>query len=367
MNFLATFVSETWIVLNEAAPFVLFGFLVSALVKALVPDDFVARHLGRSSSGSVFKAALLGIPLPLCSCGVIPTAAGLRKQGASRGATTSFLISTPETGADSIAVTWALLDPIMTVLRPLAAFITATVAGLLVNILPDEPEASRGAELPMASSCGCSGGCCETDSATAHKPPFLTRLKDALRYAFGEMLSDIGMWLLIGVLAAGFISALVPAGFFEEYLGGEFASLVIMMVVGVPLYVCATSSTPIAASMALKGLSPGAALVFLLAGPATNTATIAVVARILGRKAVAVYIGAIALCALGLGWLTNRLYAALGTDISAWMNRTEVESVTPFTMVCAIALVVLVLLSKRQSGNTHAHDHSHDHASDCCH
>lgn len=358
MELLLSLARETWIVLNEAAPFVLFGFLVAALVKALVPDDLVARHLGKNSSKSVFKAAILGVPLPLCSCGVIPAAAGLRRQGASRGATTSFLISTPETGADSIAVSWALLDPIMTILRPLSAFITATTAGLLVNFLPEE-KSLLDRTLPMAEPCGC--GCsCNSDSACeTGKPPFKTRFAEAMRYAFGDMLGDIGSWLLIGVVAAGFISALVPEGFFQEYLGGEFSSLIIMLVIGTPLYVCATSSTPIAASMALKGLSPGAALVFLLAGPATNTATIAVVARILGKRAVAVYLGAIAVCALTLGWLTNRLYFALGADITSWVQRTEVEAVSPFTIACSVLLVALVIKSKF-TGHAHC-DHAHSH------
>ncbi|NJB68951.1 hypothetical protein GGQ74_002645 [Desulfobaculum xiamenense] len=357
MNFLETFAGETWLILNEAAPYVLFGFAVAALVKALVPDDLVARHLGRNSYRSVLKASILGVPLPLCSCGVIPAAAGLRRQGASKGATTAFLISTPETGADSIAVTWALLDPVMTILRPLSALITATAAGLIVNALPDEKTPAE-RTLPMAHSCGCGGACATPAHAETTRPPLPQRIKDGFRHAFGEMLADIGVWLLAGTVAAALISALVPAGFIENSLGGELGSLVVMLVIGVPLYICATSSTPIAASLALKGLSPGAALVFLLAGPATNTATIAVVSHILGRKAVVAYIGTIAVCSLALGWLTNRLYAALGLDIASWIHKAGTESTSVFSIVCTVLLLALIARSVIM-GRKHGHNHSH--------
>ena len=357
-DILIDYLLNTWLLLNEAAPWVLFGFLVAGCIKALVPDDFIARHLGRDGAGSVLKASAMGVPIPLCSCGVVPAATGLRRQGASKGATAAFMISTPETGADSIAVTWALLDPVMTVLRPLAAFITATVAGLAINALPKEaapPAAPAG--LPMQDAgCGC-GGSCGGGTERTGKPTLSHRLREGLAFSFGEMLKDIGSWLLLGILLAGLISTFVPDDFFLHYLGGEWGSLVVMLVAGVPLYICATSSTPIAATMALKGLSPGAALVFLLAGPATNAATIAVASRILGKRATVVYVASIAVCALALGWLVNRIYFGLGLDVASWVHGSDAEGATWFTALCSILLLALVARHWFRHGS-----HSH---SDC--
>lgn len=177
------------------------------------------------------------------------------------------------------------------------------------------------------------------------------------------MLADIGAWLLIGVLLAAAVTAFLPETFFEQYLHNEWISMLVMLAAGVPLYVCATSSTPIAASLALKGLSPGAALVFLLASPATNAATITVVAKTLGRRAAGAYVGSIVLCSLALGWLVNRVYGWLGLDISAWIGGAEADTVNWFTALCAVALLVLVAraLLPRGGGHDHTHDHDHDH------
>ena len=212
----------SWQLLVEAAPFVLFGFLAAGLLKAFVPEDFVARHLGQSSFGSVIKASLFGVPLPLCSCGVIPAAVGLKKHGASNGASAAFLISTPETGVDSIAITYALLDPVMTVLRPLAAFFTATVTGLCINLLPPEQIPVDNIEEHDADSC-CSSTCCEE-----HQPQpqnLSQQIGAGLKFAFGDLLGDIGKWLLIGILISGLISFFVPETFFLRYLSGEYTSL----------------------------------------------------------------------------------------------------------------------------------------------
>jgi hypothetical protein len=329
---------ECWGLLVEAAPYVLFGFLAAGLLKAFLPVEMVARHLGSKSVASVLKASLFGIPLPLCSCGVIPAAIGLRRQGASKGASAAFLVSTPETGVDSIAVTWALLDPIMTLVRPLAAFVTATVTGLLINALPEEE--SPAVPPAPAPGCGCSGSAC---GETPPPPPSLRRrLADGLGYAFGELLGDIGKWLLLGILLAGLIAALVPAAFFARHLGGEFTSLFLMLLAGVPMYICASASTPIAAALVLKGLSPGAALVFLLAGPATNAATLAVVARFWGRKITAVYLASIALCSLVSGYLVNRLYVATGADITTWVHHGGEKASSPWAALPAVLLLILI-------------------------
>jgi len=347
-DFVTRLILETWHIFTDAAPYVIFGFLAAGLIKAVLPDDVVARHLGGGSFTAVVKASLLGIPLPLCSCGVIPAAIGLRKQGAGRGPSAAFLVSTPESGVDSIAITWALLDPVMTVVRPIAAFITGTLTGMLISLLPEEKT-----ELDIVSTaCGCSDSGCEP--AGQPKLPLMSRVVDGTRYAFGELLKDIGGWLLLGVLIAGLVSTLVPDGFFAMLFEYQAASLVLMLLIGIPLYMCASASTPIAAALVLKGLSPGAALVFLLAGPATNAATLTVVARFWGRKATLVYLSVIACCSLVLGWLVNEFYAWTDLDITRWVTTSEAHAVNVWGNLAALVLLALIVrafwISRKTAG-----------------
>lgn len=342
---------ESWQVLVDASPYVLFGFFVAGLLKAFVPDAFMARHLGEKNVWSVVKGAVIGVPLPLCSCGVLPAALGLRKQGASKGATTAFMISTPETGVDSMAVTYALIDPIMTVIRPVAASLTAILAGVLVNAFPEKHESQPGlgAELSHShdeSGCGCGQhGCSVKQDASS-----FGKFRSGMQYAFGEMIADIGRWLLVGVVVAGIISVVVPADFLQGFVGDGFLSYLVMLVVALPLYVCATASTPIAASLLLKGLSPGAALVFLLAGPATNGATITVMLKTLGKRAAGLYVLSIVMASLVLAWLTDKLYLALGLDIRAVVG--EVGEILPEWVGIVGAVVLLVLVVR---GLFHSH------------
>ena len=327
---------ETWHIFTDAAPYVIFGFLAAGLIKAIIPEDAVARHLGGRSTLAVVKASLFGIPLPLCSCGVIPAAISLRKQGAGRGASAAFLVSTPESGVDSIAITWALLDPVMTIVRPIAAFITGTLTGVLINLLPEE-KTELDAE---PSGCGCSDTGCASEVAI--KAPLAERMASGVRYAFGELLKDIGGWLLLGVLIAGLVTTLLPDRFFELLFEYQAASLLIMLLISIPLYMCASASTPIAAALVLKGLSPGAALVFLLAGPATNAATLTVVARFWGRQATIVYLAVIASCSLVLGWLVNEFYAWAGLDISQWVTPAEGSATSWWNTLAAVVLLIFI-------------------------
>jgi len=328
-----------WQVLCTSAPYVLFGLLMAGVLKAVIPDSFVNKHLGDNSAASVLKASLLGVPLPLCSCGVVPVAASLKKQGAGPGPTTAFLISTPETGVDSIAITYALLDPIMTIIRPLAALITATSAGLLVNLLPEKtPE-------PTCIPDDCCGKTACQPPPNAPGTPLHRAIPNGIRYAFGQLLSDIGPYLLAGIALAGLIAWLIPDGFVEQHLGSGITSMLIMLAAGIPLYVCASASTPIVAALALKGLSPGAALVFLLAGPATNAASITVVAKLLGKPVAVVYVTVIALCALVMGMAVNVLYGWLAIDISSWTAGIQHSSDGLFGTLAAIALLALIIRS----------------------
>nr|WP_027721517.1 SO_0444 family Cu/Zn efflux transporter [Maridesulfovibrio zosterae] len=373
LNILISIAQESWEVLLQSAPFMLFGFFVAGLLKAFVGPEFISKNLGSGKTSDVFKASLLGVPIPLCSCGVIPAAAQLKQQGASKGATTSFLISTPETGVDSIAVTYALLDPVMTFFRPFAAFITAVIAGVLV----DRYEKTNGTKTPSIpepilishdhghecgcndsnlscqcsddteqscseSSCGC--GCGEESSSLPET--FTGKLTAGMQYSFGNLLQDIGIWFLGGVILAGIFGALIPDGFIEKNLGDGFLPLLIMLAAAVPLYVCATASTPIAAALALKGLSPGAALVFLLAGPATNAASFTVVAKLLGKRSAFIYLGTIIICSLVLGVFVNWLYYSLGMSITDWVQSGAEDVHGLFYTVSALILLAFIAIPK---------------------
>ena len=331
-------ITECWGILLESSPFILFGFFIAGLLKAFIPNDFIQKHLGQGKTSSVLKASLFGVPIPLCSCGVIPAAAGLREQGASMGATASFLISTPETGVDSIAVTYALLDPVMTVIRPVAAFFTALVTGIGVNLLDKAPPPPKATPFTMAPSCGCGCG-----SQKEKKKTMGMKIKEGMGFAFGDLLADIGPWLLVGIGLAGVITVYISPHFIEAYLGDGLFSMLVMIAMSTPLYVCATASTPIAAALALKGLSPGAALVFLLAGPATNMATITVVSKLLGKKTMVIYLSAIIICSLVMGLLVNEVYGLLGLDISAWVQSQPHEHHGPVAIMAAVTLLFLIL------------------------
>jgi len=282
------FFRQSWVFFNEMSIYLLLGFFVAGILHIAFPDNFIYKHLGKSSISSVLKATLAGIPLPLCSCGVIPVAASIRKRGASKGATLSFLISTPQIGTDSFFITYSLIGWVFAVFRIIAAFITALFSGILSNIFAPD---SKDTKLVKNESVN------DTKSKKS--------IKSFFNYIVIELFGSIANYLLVGIIAAGLISVFIPDSFFELYFSSPFLSMLIMLIVGIPLYICATSSTPIAASLLLKGISPGAALVFLLAGPATNTATIATVLKLMGKKALAVYLFSISVTSIALGYLLN--------------------------------------------------------------
>ena len=310
---------SSWGVLLESAPFILLGFFVAGLFKAFLPADFITRHLGGNGIPGIVKASALGIPVPLCSCGVLPAAAGLKEQGAGKGPVTSFLISTPETGVDSIAVTYALLDPLMTVIRPVVSFFTAVAAGISVAFTEKKEGTEKPADASVSKEPSCNSSCC-CGEEQKKKEPVAKRLGEGMRFAFDDLLKDIGKWFLIGIVLAGIISVFVSPALISRYIGNEYLSMALMLVIAIPLYVCATASTPIAAALALKGISPGAALVFLLAGPATNVASLTVVSKILGKRAVVVYLVVIIVMSFAAGVMVNYLYGYLGFDIANWIQ-----------------------------------------------
>ena len=252
---------------------------------------------------------------------MLPAAVSLRKQGASNGATTAFLISTPESGVDSISITYALLDPIMTVARPVVAFVTAAVAGITENLFGANNKNTRIVpDLTCPVDGCCDGQNCSPEEHRRHHT-FWEKLSAGMRFAISDLWGDLAGWFLIGLVLAGLITALIPPDMFAKYLGAGLPAMLIMLAVGIPLYICATASTPIAAALILKGVSPGAALVFLLAGPATNMASLTVLTGVLGKRATAIYLAAIAICAVLFGLIVDQLYVSLGISAQAMVGQ----------------------------------------------
>ena len=361
-NILFNILGEIWWILLESAPFVLFGTFLAGLLYIFLNPETIYRRLSKNTLGSVFTASLFGIPLPLCSCGVLPAAVSLSKQGANKGAVLSFLISTPESGVDSIAVTYALMDPLMTIMRPVAAFLSAITAGIL-GVVTDT---SKKNDAPVRPDLTCRvDGCCDGVDCPVelHKNHHTVgeKLWAATKYAFGELFEDFAPWFVIGVIAAGILTALTPDGFLERYLGGGILTMLLMLGMGIPIYICATASTPLAAALVLSGVSPGAALVFLLAGPATNAASLSVVAGNLGRRATVIYIATIAVVAIAMGLFTDFLYGALAITPRAYAG--DASEFLPNAVKGVFAAVMILLLAV---GIYRKLTHGHSSCDDTC-
>lgn len=357
MNILMEILSASWNIFHESAIYMLFGFFVSGMAYVLIKPEKISRYLGHGKIRPVFLSALAGIPIPLCSCGVVPAALSLKKQGANNGATLSFLISTPESGFDSIPITYALMDPIITVMRPVAAFITAIIAGITENILgpsthfPDKMSQHRPA---VSNNCGCNEPGTSQNYLT--KVPFYKKILSGLKYAFVDLLGDIGKWFIVGIFLAGLISYFIPDSLFESYLSNNFIAMLVMLMAGMPMYVCATSSTPIAAALVLKGLNPGAALVFLLSGPATNIASLSMVSALFGKRSLFIYLGSIALCSLAIGFITDMIYYGIGVkaDVMAGQVVEIFPNYVEFggAVILAALLVFAITKEYRQRGGS---------------
>lgn len=322
--------------LNEMSPYILLGFLFAGLLHAFVPQRLMSRHLAGTGWRSVVKAALIGVPLPLCSCGVLPTAVSLRRSGASRASASSFLIATPQTGVDSIAATYSLLGPAFAVVRPVAALTTAVAGGIMVGRHERklQPEAVTSA--------------CAVPDSSAPEPSlsFYGRLKSALHYGFYQMVQSIGKWLVLGLIIAAAITVFVPEGFFTSLAEYPIVAMLAVVAVSVPMYVCATGSIPIALSLMLKGLSPGTAVVLLMAGPAANFASVTVISRTMGKGSAAIYLLSIIAGAIGFGLLIDYLLPA------RWFTLHQASASmachTPlswFDTICSAILIVLLAVA----------------------
>ena len=323
---------EIFELINSMSPYLLLGFTLAGLMHAFVPRMVYSRYLSSNSFCSVLNAAILGIPLPLCSCGVIPTAMSLRKEGASKGATISFLIATPQTGVDSIIATYSLMGLPFAMLRPFAAFVTALFGGALTNSFDKKNDAVHG----EATGKVC---CSKEDEIT-----FLQKIKSATNYAYVEMMQDIGRWLVLGLVVAGLITVFVPDSFFSLFADKPFASMLMVLLFAIPMYLCATGSIPIAVALMLKGLSPGTALVLLMAGPAVNVASLLVIGKVMGRKSLFTYLFSIVSCAilfgLGIDYLLPREWFTASLEkIHSCHSCGEISY---FNTVCSILLALLL-------------------------
>lgn len=333
-----------------AAPWLLLGLFVSGLIRAFVDEAILQRWVGGEGPASIGRAAVIGAPLPLCSCGAIPTALTLHRAGAGRGPTTAFLIGTPGIGVDSLAITYVLLGPFMMFARALGAVVTAVVTGLLLAM------GTRGTRVPVPLP-GDGSACCTNECgseapqqgrvasapvASVRARP-ADRFRDGMRYAFGDLLEDIGPWLLGGLMVAGVLIALVPPQVLSTYGNGPVAML-LMALVGIPLYICAAAATPIAAGMLLAGISPGTALVFLVAGPITSAATLGLLRREFTNVGLVWYLGGIVASSIAIGMLTDALISLTALDVAAQAGAAQ--ELLPAGLE-AVALAVLLWLGSR--------------------
>lgn len=349
--------------INEMSPYLLLGFFFAGVMHAFIPSMMYNRYLGGKGFKSVFYGALLGIPLPLCSCGVIPTAMSLRKQGASRGATASFLIATPETGVDSIIATYSILGLPFAIIRPIAALCNAIMGGWLIDNFGDKEEvvsADTSAKHCCCHNehnheeCTCS---CQHDKAQSHHNGILGKMLEALRYGFVEMMGDIGKWLVVGLVIAGLITVFVPEDFFALFRGNTQLSMLLVLCIAIPMYICATGYIPIAVALMMKGLTPGAALVLLMAGPACNMASILVINKTLGRKSLVLYLVSIITMAIIWGHIVDYLLPAEWFQIALANDCCGIEESASWLNWSSTIVLGILLLNALWQHYRHPHCH----------
>jgi len=390
-----TFFIKNFIDLSaEASPWLLLGLLIAGLMKAWVPSKILSKHLGKGKP-AIIKAALIGAPLPLCSCGVIPVATELRRSGASAPATAAFLVATPETGIDSVSVSYALLGPILAVYRPFAAIMSAIITGLLVSGIKEKDIKSPITETKQTNSACCASkqptsatltteptvkiccssktpikeikietkknSCCSSNTATTNAatmskvfpaPPsalnnFIEKSKTGVYYAATKLIDDIITWLAIGLVFAAVIRTFLPQEFLLSY-GSGLPAMLLMIVISIPMYICATASTPIAAGFIMAGLSPGTALVFMLAGPATNISTLGVIKNEMGSAVLIRYLLGVALCAIGFASLLDFALNYYVINISEQMQHSHELLPYWFGLTCAALIALLAVKPLRK-------------------
>ena len=368
---------------SEMAPFLLLGFLLAGILHVWVPNHLYVPKISKPNFKSVLWSALFGVPLPICSCGVIPTSIALRREGASKGASVSFLISTPATGVDSILATYSLLGGPFAVLRPVAAFVTAMLGGVFTNLVTkNEPETgvavvgeSHEHEHHGHEHCDCEEGRCSCGhEAPDHheKASFAQKIKGTFEYGFVNMIGDVSKWLVIGLLLGALIAAFVPDDFFLFLHEYPLLCMLVVLVLAMPMYTCATGSIPLALALVEKGITPGAALVLLMAGPATSIASMLVVGKAFGKRTLAAYLVSIAFGAMFFGFVVDTFF--MDTFLSAMLPHGSAEchghgALGVFDYACALLLAVLMIYAKFAHKGCGCHDGccecGHDHECGC--
>lgn len=332
--------NEIWKTYLDIAPFLFIGLTFAGFLHIFFKKNLIIKHLGSNNFTSVLKASILGVPLPLCSCGVVPTALYLRRQKASKGATLSFLISTPQTGIDSIIATYGLMGPIFAIFRPVAAFVTGIIGGVVTNLFTEKKKVVSN---KIESSFECN--LCEIK--TSHKHKVWEKLRAGFKYAFSEFLDDIAWQLIVGIILAGIISYAIPDDYFADFGGNGLAGMLIMIAFGIPLYVCATASIPIAVSLIAKGISPGAAFIFLVVGPATNIATITLIGKVLGKKMIAIYLSVISIFAVLGGFALNYIFRFVSFQSGKMMHEHRSNNAILFGFMLLFSAALLISLYKK--------------------
>ncbi len=338
MDITLKIIGHIWHLTAVMAPSLLAGFIVAGVLSLLVTKQMVYNHLGRSSFWQICKASLFGVPLPLCSCSVLPVAASLRKYGAGRGSVISFLTSTPQTGVDSIFVTYTMLGPVFAVVRCVAAFISGIICGGCVQLLGGKEDEVQSEKETSEGSCSCSA---ENNSGSEKTDAFhrMGVFINALRYAFITLPRDMGRSMIFGLILSGILTAFLPENYFsDKFIGNELVSMLIMLAVGLTIYVCSSGSVPLVMSLIAAGISPGAGLVFLIAGPATNAAAIVTVFKIIGVKTTAIYLIALSVTAIISGYILNIF---MDSAHVADLVHGAHDGLSLFSHLCGVVLVLL--------------------------
>lgn len=359
MEFITDFFTALFELSNAMAPYIIFGLVFAGILHEFVPDTLVTKHLGKDNIFSVIKATLFGVPLPVCSCGVIPLATSIKKSGASKGSTLSFLISTPITGVDSIMATYGIFGWIFTIYRVITSMVIAMVAGILTNLFDKEVTSPKPAfsavKAPNTLSPTFSmqkeeeGSCCSTGESCCAPKEKQFWFTSAMRYAFITLLGDIAKPLVWGLLIGALITVAIPESISEILTEYSWFSYVIVIAIAIPMYVCATASLPIAAGLMLSGVSAGAAFVFLSAGPATNTVTIGVVKKMLGSRSLAIYLGSIIIGSIVFGLGLDYLFSASQINPASLIHMDEEAGVVAIASSVILWGLVGYLLVKRKA------------------
>ncbi len=344
------FLNNLWDLFVDMSFYLVIGLIFTGILHVFVNKEMILKHVGNNTTGSVVKASVVGVPLPLCSCGVVPTALFLEKSGASKGAVISFLTSTPQTGVDSIIATYGLMGPLFAFYRAIAAFLSGIFGGIVTNVLCKNAKTlytdtaqgdchSSCCESKKETTCGCGNMPCDSPK----KNSILKKIIQVFTYAFGEFLEDITIHFLIGLFVAALISTLLPEQILSS-ITNPFLSMILMLIIGIPMYICSTASIPIALSLMMKGITPGAAFVFLFAGPVTNIASLAMLVKTLGKKVLLVYLGSVAICSILFGLLLDYLIELTNYQgINSILSDTHEHDMPVYMYIVAIVFAILLL------------------------